>query len=196
MSPTNNQLVASLGRIVSAGLRASIRVAERISRQNHTRGRQAPRAQRPRPTNLTRRAGRVGAPSYPGDFRGRPDVSYNPQPGETADPGEVVWTWVPYEEDHSRGKDRPVLLIGRDGQWLLGLPLTSKDHDRDEQQKAREGRHWADVGTGPWDRSGRPSEARLDRIVRVDPDAVRRVGGVLPRDVFDDVIAQMENLLS
>jgi hypothetical protein len=59
-----------------------------------------------------------------------------------ADPGEIVWTWVPFEEDHTQGKDRPVLVIGRDAQWLLALPLTSKDHDRDLGKEARTGRRW------------------------------------------------------
>ena len=53
---------------------------------------------------------------------------------------------MPFEEDFGRGKDRPVLIIGRDGEYLLGLMLTSKDHDRDAADEARHGRHWLDVG--------------------------------------------------
>ena len=126
---------------------------------------------------------------YPGDFRGVPDLRYNPEPDGQPDPGEIVWTWVPYEEDHSRGKDRPVLLVGRDDRWLLGLMLTSRDHDRDAAQEARHGRHWVDIGSGAWDREGRASEVRVDRIVRVDPAAVRREGAVLERNRFDEVAA-------
>jgi hypothetical protein len=96
---------------------------------------------------------------------------------------------VPFEEDHSRGKDRPVLVIGRDDAWLLGLMLTSQDHDRDAAQEARHGREWVDIGTGSWDRQGRPSEARVDRIVRLDPARVRREGAVLSRERFDEVAA-------
>ena len=44
--------------------------------------------------------------------------------------------------------------------------LTSKDHDRDAADEARWGRHWMDVGTGGWDRQRRPSEVRLDRLIR------------------------------
>ena len=33
---------------------------------------------------------------------------YAPDLDGRADPGEVVWTWVAYEEDASQGKDRPV----------------------------------------------------------------------------------------
>jgi hypothetical protein len=112
-------------------------------------------------------------------------MSFAPHPDDVADPGEIVWTWVPFEEDHSRGKDRPVLVVGRDGGWLLALMLTSKDHDRDGAQEARAGRHWVDIGTGDWDRQGRPSEVRVDRVVRVDPTAVRRAGAALDRRTFD-----------
>ena len=137
----------------------------------------------------SRRTGGPGRREYPGDFKGTPRITYSPAPGEEADPGEVVWTWVPYEEDHREGKDRPVLIIGRDHEWLLGLLLTSKDHDRDAAQEARSGRRWMDIGTGEWDPQRRPSEVRINRIIRIDPDDVRRIGAVLDRDIFDDVAA-------
>jgi hypothetical protein len=124
---------------------------------------------------------------YRGDFHGVPDLSYNPIPDGRPDPGEIVWTWVPFEEDHHRGKDRPVLIVGRDGDQLLALMLTSKDHDRDAAQEARHGRHWVDIGSGAWDREGRPSEVRVDRVVGVDPHAVRREGAVLGRERFEQV---------
>jgi len=139
-----------------------------------------------RPTG-SRRTGGSGRREYPGDFKSTPRITYSPAPGKEADPGEVVWTWVPYEEDHREGKDRPVLIIGRDGNWLLGLQLTSKDHDRDAAQEARSGRLWMDIGTGEWDPQRRPSEVRLNRIIRVDPGGVRRIGAVLDRDIFDAV---------
>jgi hypothetical protein len=120
-----------------------------------------------------------------------PDVSYSPNPDGRPDPGEIVWTWVPFEEDHTQGKDRPVLVIGRDGPWLLAVMLTSKDHDRDAADEARRGRQWVDIGSGPWDRQGRPSEVRVDRILRVDPTTVRREGAVLDREPFDLVAAQV-----
>jgi hypothetical protein len=128
---------------------------------------------------------------YPGDFTGEARIEYRPDADGAADPGEVVWGWVPYEEDHRRGKDRPVLVIGRDGGWLLGLPLTSKDHDRDAAQEASCGRHWFDVGPGDWDARRRPSEVRVDRIVRLDPAAVRREGAALDREVFASVAEQV-----
>ncbi|OYO18623.1 growth inhibitor PemK [Enemella dayhoffiae] len=113
---------------------------------------------------------------YPGDYRGLPRIEYAPHPGHLLDPGEVAWAWVPYEEDHRQGKERPVLIIGREEPWLLGLPLTSQDHDRDHAQEAREGRFWIDVGVGEWDSRRRPSEARVNRIVRIDPEQTRGAG--------------------
>jgi hypothetical protein len=101
----------------------------------------------------------------------------------------VVWAWVPYEEDATRGKDRPVVLLARDGEVWLALPMTSKDHDRDAAQEASVGRHWMDVGTGAWDQRGRPSEVRLDRLLRLPAAAVRREGAALDPDVFAAVVA-------
>ena len=115
-------------------------------------------------------------------------VRYAPERDGEADPGEVVWAWVPYEEDPSQGKDRPVLVIGREGGTLLALPLTSKDHDLDAEDEARYGRYWMDVGTGAWDRERRPSEVRLDRLLRLDEHEVRREGSALARATFEAVI--------
>ncbi|GAA1924929.1 type II toxin-antitoxin system PemK/MazF family toxin [Nocardioides marmoribigeumensis] len=116
-------------------------------------------------------------------------VTYAAEVDGLPDPGEVVWTWVPYEDDPQQGKDRPVLVLARDGADLLALQLTSKDHDRDEEQEASWGRHWMDVGTGDWDREHRPSEVRLDRLLRLPEADVRREGAALAREVFDEVLA-------
>jgi hypothetical protein len=133
---------------------------------------------------VDRRAPGPGHAAYPGDFTGVPTLAYSPVPDGLPDPGEIVWTWVPFEEDHRQGKDRPVLIIGRDAGWLLGLMLTSRDHDRDAAHEARFGRVWEDIGSGPWDRQGRPSEVRVDRILRIDATAVRREGAVLDERRF------------
>ena len=140
------------------------------------------------------RVRRGNGAAYPGDFGGTPTISYAPNPGngKVADPGEIVWTWVPFEEDHSQGKDRPVLVIGHDHRWLLALPLTSKDHDRDHEKEARAGRRWTDIGSGPWDNRGRDSEVRLDRILRVDPAEVRRMGAVLDESRFNQVTSALQ----
>jgi hypothetical protein len=116
--------------------------------------------------------------------------SYAPEVDGLPDPGEVVWAWVPYEDDPSQGKDRPVLVLAfAPDDHLLALQLTSKDHDRDAAQEAAWGRHWMDVGTGAWDREGRPSEVRLDRLLVLPQHEVRREGAALDRPLFDTVVA-------
>lgn len=119
-------------------------------------------------------------------------ASYSPSPDGDADPGEVVWTWVPYQEDASQGKDRPVVVLGKGTKGLYIVQLTSKDHDRDVAQEARNGRYWLDIGSGAWDKSGRPSEVRLDRALVVNPSAIRREGATLPRDTWEMMLQALK----
>ena len=145
----------------------------------------------PQPRDLLRVVGRVARalrrPTHDA-AQPAPDVEYRPREDGRPDPGEVVWAWVPYDEDDGRGKDRPVLVIGRRGRSLLGLMLSSQDPDLDAEDEARHGRRWTDLGAGPWDSRGRPSEVRLDRLLVLDPDAVRREGAALDRARFDRVV--------
>lgn len=142
------------------------------------------------PTSVSKRGGRPSAP-YVGDFTGPVAVEYAPKPDGVPDPGEVVWTWVPFAEDHTRGKDRPVLLVGRDGPWLLGLQMTSQV--RAGSTGGRDGR-WVMIGAGSWDARRRPSAVRVDRIVRVDPAAVRRDGAILDEQRFNMVTHSLKRL--
>ncbi|MFL6052522.1 MAG: type II toxin-antitoxin system PemK/MazF family toxin [Actinoallomurus sp.] len=140
-------------------------------------------ALRPRTTTSPRPSRARG---YAGDAPDVPQLTYAPVDDDRPDPGEIVWAWVPFEEDHSQGKDRPVLVIGRRRGLLLALMLTSKDHERDE---GRYGHFWVDIGTGAWDRQRRPSEVRVDRVLQLDPAVVRREGAALDRERFDRVAA-------
>src|SRR6185437_13901105 len=57
-------------------------------------------------------------------------MTYNPVTDGDPDPGEIVWTWVPFEEHDGRGKDRPVLVVAAEpAGTVLAVQLTSKDHD-------------------------------------------------------------------
>lgn len=155
-------------RRLGALVRRALRTTRTTSRREPARPRRNPTPTRP-----------------PGDVVGTVRTSYSPHLDGDADPGEIVWTWVPFEEDPSRGKDRPVLVIGRDGPWLLGLMLSSKDHTTTPRREPRPGPRWIDIGTGAWDARRRPSEVRLDRVLRIDPHAVRREGAILDRAQFD-----------
>jgi len=127
--------------------------------------------------------------------RAVPDrIYYAPAADGRPEPGEVCWAWVPYEEDASQGKDRPVLVVGTRGPQWLALMLTSKDHDHDAVRQEpggvavdHFGHHWLDIGSGAWDSEHRASEVRLDRLLVLTH--VRREGSALDRPTFDRVIA-------
>ncbi|MFD9542900.1 type II toxin-antitoxin system PemK/MazF family toxin [Streptomyces sp. NPDC060022] len=111
-------------------------------------------------------------------------TSYAPNRDGDPDPGEIVWTWVPFEENDGRGKDRPVLVVAREQEGtLLAVQLSSKQHDMDHE--------WVALGAGPWDSSGRPSWADLDRVLRVYEDGMRREACALDRDRFDLVVVRL-----
>jgi hypothetical protein len=134
------------------------------------------------------RSGSPASPARPGTRERSSSVvvtiEYAPVLDGDPDPGEVVWTWVPYEEDPSQGKDRPVVVIGRRGDSLVGIPLTTKRHDEEAQ---------VEVGTGAWDGERRVSYARIWRLLVVDPSRMRREGAVLERDRFDRVIEAVDD---
>ncbi|MFN8076105.1 MAG: type II toxin-antitoxin system PemK/MazF family toxin [Kineosporiaceae bacterium] len=190
-------MLSILGQALKAGLASAVRSSSSPTRSSTGSGTRRRRTggtttSRPRPSAVgsRRRPGTAASPSR----GGVPEIEYRPDLDGRPDPGEIVWTWVPYEEDASQGKDRPVLLVARQGRDLLGLMLTSKDHDRDAADEARHGRVWLDLGSGAWDRQGRPSEVRLDRVLRIDPADVRREGAVLDRRRFDEVAVEVRRL--
>ena len=121
--------------------------------------------------------------AYPGDFVGAPTMEYSPVADGRPDPGEIVWTWVPFEDNHRQGKDRPVLLIGRDGRWLLGVMLTTKLRSGSERGR-RGAPDRVSIGVGSWDRQRRPSEVKVDRIIRVKPSKIRREGAAIDAERF------------
>ncbi|MGO2647186.1 MAG: type II toxin-antitoxin system PemK/MazF family toxin, partial [Brevibacterium aurantiacum] len=93
------------------------------------------------------------------------------------------------EEDNRQGKDRPSLVVVKDGRWVLALMLTSTDLITGGVGEVREDRHakWMNIGSGEWDSQGRPSEIRLDRVIRLDPETIRREGSIMPREIFEQV---------
>ncbi|MGH6654106.1 MAG: type II toxin-antitoxin system PemK/MazF family toxin [Actinocrinis sp.] len=115
---------------------------------------------------------------------GRIHTSYAPKHDGDPDPGEIVWTWVPFEEHDGRGKDRPVLIVAREHEGaLLAVQLTSKRHDGTTD--------FVDVGTGPWDREGRESWVNLERVVRVHDEGMRREACAMQKQHFDAVVERL-----
>lgn len=110
-------------------------------------------------------------------------IEYSPCLDGDPDPGEVVWTWVPFEEDPDQGKDRPVVVVGRRGERLVGVPLTTRRSNREAQ---------ISLGSGRWDPKRRESYARIWRMLDIDPDRMRREGAVLDRRRFDALVAAVD----
>lgn len=187
-----NDATASKGGSESSQ-KSESRKGESRRGEARTSGSSAPKPSAPKPSSAKSTANssapKPSAPAstvasagsdYPGDYRDMINFEYSPSLDGDADPGEIVWTWVPFEEDHSQGKDRPVLLVGRDGEYLLALMMTSKDHNNREHADP----NYLDIGSGPWDPQGRASEVKLNRVIRVRPDAMRREGAIMPEDTF------------
>ncbi|MGM7665769.1 type II toxin-antitoxin system PemK/MazF family toxin [Microbacterium sp. A93] len=107
-------------------------------------------------------------------------VRYAPKKDGAPDAGEVIWTWVPYEENDGRGKDRPVLVIGRESSSrVYAVRMTSKAHDRD--------RDYLSIGSGEWDAQGRESWVDIEQLYSVHEDGMRREAAVLDRGRYDRV---------
>lgn len=191
-------------------VRSLLSLASRVLRAVDSTSGQAPAERkgtrdRRRPAGAPTTPGRTGSPGLLGragspgpsassearSRRRKAVLAYSPSADGKPDPGEIVWTWVPYEDDPAQGKDRPVLLIGRDGGTLLGLMLTSRDRNTSRDRDDR----YIDIGTGAWDRQGRPSEVKVDRLLRIAPDDIRREGAVLARQRFEQVIAAVPDHL-
>ena len=99
-------------------------------------------------------------------------LSYAPDRDGAPDAGEIVWTWVPYEENDGRGKDRPVLVIARhSADRVYAVRLTSKAHDRD--------RDFLSIGSGAWDSQGRESWVDIEQLYSVHEHGLRREAAVL-----------------
>jgi len=97
---------------------------------------------------------------------------YAPETDGALDPGEIVWTWVPYEERDGRGKDRPVVIVATLARGnMLAVQLTSTDRSGNED--------YLPLGEGPWDPARRPSWAGLARVFQVRQGGVRREGAVV-----------------
>lgn len=150
-------------------------------------GKSAPTSSQPLDPATTAAPTPDAAREYRMPGSGLPQLSYSPNPDGQADPGEVVWAWVPYEDDPSQGKDRPVLVISEVTGGFLAVQMTSKDHSRDRAREEHFGRYWLEIGSGPWDSQGRESEVRLDRLLFLPPAGVRREGATLDKERFLDV---------
>lgn len=111
-------------------------------------------------------------------------IDYAPDRDGAPDAGEVIWTWVPYEENDGRGKDRPVLVIGRaSAERVYAVRMTSKPHDGD--------RDYLSIGSGAWDSQGRESWVDIEQLYSVHDRGMRREAAVLDRGRYGRVAAAL-----
>ena len=150
--------------------------------------RDAPRA--PRETRV-RSASPAEAPRGVETIELRPQavrdlrMTYAPARDGDPDSGEIVWTWVPYVENDGRGKDRPVLIIGRyTAERVYAVKLTSKSKDGD--------REYLPLGAGAWDDAGRESWVDLDQLYSVHVGAMRREAAALDLERFTLVARRLQ----
>ncbi len=116
---------------------------------------------------------------------GRVRMAYSPRTDGDPDPGEIVWTWVPYAENDGRGKDRPVLVVAAESAGtVLAVQLTSRSHTGDTD--------FIPIGSGSWDAEDRPSWVNLDRVFRVHPAGMRREATALDERRFAKVKAALQ----
>lgn len=127
---------------------------------------------------------------------GLPNFSYTPDGDSLPDPGEVVWTWIPFEENNGQGKDRPVLVVSVDNNNAICAQMTSKDHAHESLYRDAYHRWWLDVGTGNWDNRHRSSEVRLDILWKVPLSKIRRIGGALSKDRYEQVVHALSKIHS
>lgn len=112
-------------------------------------------------------------------------IAYAPDKDGAPDAGEIVWTWIPYDEADGRGKDRPVLVIANQGAGrVLVVRLTSKSHDGE--------RDFLSIGSGSWDSQGRESWVDIDQVYSVHEHGMRREAATLDRQRFSQVAGVLQ----
>ena len=129
--------------------------------------------------------GPEGRPDYGGaySYRGAIELDYAPELDGAPDPGEIVWCWVPFQEDELVGKDRPLLVVGRATDAPgdhVGLMLSTRAHAGEQG--------WVCLGEGNWDRERRESWVRTDRLLGIPEDGIRREGAILKQERFLEVV--------
>ena len=62
--------------------------------------------------------------------------------------------------------------------------LSSQTHHADDPS-------WVAIGPGDWDGEGRPSWVRLDRVLDVPEEGIRREGAILDRTSFEVVATRL-----
>ncbi|MDY3126576.1 MAG: type II toxin-antitoxin system PemK/MazF family toxin [Corynebacterium sp.] len=107
-------------------------------------------------------------------------IFFAPDMDGAADSGEVVWVWAPTDGTNAPPSERAILVVGRTRTTVLGLLISPNPVHADEDT-------WLEIGSGEWDESGRQCWIRLDRVLEVSEEQVRRQGILFPPRRFERI---------
>lgn len=113
-------------------------------------------------------------------------VVYSPDMDGQADPGEVVWIPLQLEGEHAELRERGVVVVGRQEQYLLGMLISTRTEHEDQPE-------WLFMGSGSWNEDPKPSWVRIDRVLLVPESGIRRAGAVMPRKRFELIAAKLRS---
>lgn len=180
---SSNGILSTLAEILRTALGSNRASRTSAPRRPTARLRTEPRGGSRAATDAGSTAGTATIRVYP-DRIGPLRIGYAPDRDGAPDAGEIIWTWVPYEENDGRGKDRPVLVIGRESaDRVYAVRMTSKPHDGD--------RDFLSIGAGAWDSQGRESWVDIEQLYSVHDRGLRREAAVLDRRRYDRVGAAL-----
>lgn len=107
-------------------------------------------------------------------------ILYSPDIDGQADSGEVVWVWAPTDGANSLPHERAVLVVARNHTNIVGLLISpNPTHEKEDW--------WLEIGAGEWDETGRQCWIRLDRVLEISEEDVRRRGILFPQRRFDRI---------
>jgi hypothetical protein len=103
-------------------------------------------------------------------------MSYRPRhPDGHPDPGEIVWARVPFEDDPTQSKIRPVVIIGRAKNGnLVAVQSTSKSHRPGSIPVA-----WS---------NDKISYIRPERLIQIDANNYQKEGSYIKRPKFQEIV--------
>lgn len=113
-------------------------------------------------------------------------VFFAPDMDGQADSGEVVWVWAPCNGTQAPPQERAVLVIGRTRTTVLALLISPNPRHAHED-------HWLEIGSGEWDEQGRPCWIRMDRVLEIPEEQVRRQGTLFPARRFERIANRLRS---
>ncbi|APT92093.1 hypothetical protein CPHO_03385 [Corynebacterium phocae] len=113
-------------------------------------------------------------------------IFFTPDMDGQADSGEVVWVWAPADTPQDPPQERAILVVGRTRTTILGLAISPNPEHADESW-------WLEIGAGEWDDQGRQCWIRMDRVLEISEEQVRRQGVLFPARRFERIANRLRS---